>query len=151
MDKIIKKTGLAVAVLMLLTFIWSCDKKWPMNGNLDGYWQFMTIETKKDKKIKNCFRMYMAIQLQMVELRDLGNNGYKNLIGEFSYDEDKNLVVIKNLKGKFSTSDDKQPASLEELNDYGLYSLENVFRIIKADGSNLILESDDAILTLRSF
>lgn len=138
-------------VIIMIVFTCSCDKKWPINGNLDGYWQLITVETKSDGVKTNCHRMYIGIQLHMIELKDLGNNGYKNFFGEFNYDEDKNIVVIKNLKEKVSTSDNGQMAEIKDLNPYGINSQETVFDVIKADGKTLILESDYARLTMRSF
>ena len=65
-------------MLLMVLITWGCDKKWPINGNLDGYWQLMTVETKSDGVKTNCHRMYIGIQLHMIELKDLENNGYKN-------------------------------------------------------------------------
>lgn len=138
-------------MLLMLLITWSCDKKWPINGNLDGYWQLMTVETKADGVKTDCNRMYMGIQLHMIELKDLGGNGYKSFFGEFSYDEDQNIVVIKNLKGKSSTSDNGQLANIKDLNPYGINAQETIFKVVKADGKTLILESDYARLTMKSF
>lgn len=151
MEKINKKMIIWGMMLFMLCLACGCDKKWPINGNLDGYWQLMTVETKSDGVKTNCHRMYIGIQLHMIELKDLGNNGYKNFFGEFNYDEDKNIVVIKNLKEKVSTSDNDQMADIKDLNPYGINSQETVFDVIKADGKTLILESDYARLTMRSF
>lgn len=138
-------------MLFILCLTCGCDKKWPINGNLDGYWQLMTVETKADSIKKDCHRMYIGIQLHMIELKDLGNNGYKSFFGEFNYDEDKNIVVIKNLKEKISTTDNGKVANITDLNPYGINALETVFKVVKADGKTLILESDYARLTMRSF
>ena len=138
-------------MLLMLLITWSCDKKWPINGNLDGYWQLMTVETKADGIKTDCDRLYMGIQLHMIELKDLGGNGYKSFFGEFSYDEDQNIVVIKNLKGKSSTSDNGQLANIKDLNPYGINAQETIFKVVKADGKTLILESDYARLTMISF
>lgn len=138
-------------MLLMLLITWGCDKKWPINGNLDGYWQLMTVETQADGIKTDCDRLYMGIQLHMIELKDLGGNGYKSFFGEFSYDEDQNIVVIKNLKGKSSTSDNGQLANIKDLNPYGINAQETIFKVVKADGKTLILESDYARLTMRSF
>lgn len=138
-------------MLFMVLITWGCDKKWPINGNLDGYWQLMTVETKADGVKTDCNRMYMGIQLHMIEMKDLGGNGYKSFFGEFNYDEDQNIVVIKNLKGKSSTSDNGQLANIKDLNPYGINAQETIFKVVKADGKTLILESDYARLTMRSF
>lgn len=151
MEKIIKKLAAWSLLLVMVCMTWGCDKKWPINGNLDGYWQLMTVETKANGTKTDCHRMYMGIQLHMVELTDLGGNGYKSFFGEFSYDEDQDIVIIKNLKGKNATSDDGQLAAIPDLNSYGINAQETVFKVVKADGKTLILESDYARLTLRSF
>lgn len=152
MEKISKKIASWTLLLLLACLTGSCDKKWPINGNLDGNWQLMTVETIADGSKTDCHRMYIGIQLHMVELKDLGGNGYESFFGEFSYDEDKEIAIMKNLKGKKSTSDNGQPANPEALKPYGLNSdQENIFKVIKADGKHLVLESDYARLTMRSF
>lgn len=151
MEKISKKIAAWSLLAIMICMTWGCDKKWPINGNLDGNWQLMSVETKADEVKTDCHRMYIGIQLHMIELKDLGNNGYKSFFGEFSYNEDENIVTIKNLKGKISTSDNGQQANIKDLNPYGINAQETVFKVIKADGKNLILESDYARLTMRSF
>lgn len=95
--------------------------------------------------------MYMGIQLHMNEMKDLGENSYKSFFKEFSYDEDQNIVIIKNMIGKSSTSDNGQLANVKDLNLYGINVQEVIFKVVKADGKTLILESDYALLTMRSF
>ena len=151
MEKISKKIAAWGLMFTLICLSWGCDKKWPINGNLDGYWQLMSVETKADGVKNDCHRMYIGIQLHMIELRDLGGNGYESFVGEFNYNEDEGIVVIKNLKGKSSTSDNGQVANIKDLNPYGINALETVFKVVKADGKTLILESDYARLTMRSF
>lgn len=151
MEKISKKIAAWSLLVVMMCMTWGCDKKWPINGNLDGNWQLMSVETKADEVKTDCHRMYIGIQLHMIELKDLGDNGYKSFFGEFSYNEDENIVIIKNLKGKNSTSDNGQQANIKDLNPYGINAQETVFKVIKADGKDLILESDYARLTMRSF
>lgn len=143
------------AILLFMVLVLSgCDKKWPMNGNLDGYWQMLSIENKQTGEITECKskRMYMGIQLRMVELKDLGENGYLNMIGEFSYDEDQNLAVFQNLKEKVSTGDNNTPVTVSESQKYGIENPEKtIFKVIKANGKDLILESENYILIMRLF
>lgn len=151
MEKISKRVTMWGVMIFILCLTYGCDKKWPINGNLDGNWQLMTVETKSDGVKTDCHRMYIGIQLHMIELKDLGNNGYESFFGEFNYNEDEDIVIIKNLKGKNSTSDNGQIADITDLNPYGINALETVFKVVKADGKSLILESDYARLTMRSF
>lgn len=151
MEKISKRIVAWSLLVVMMCMTWGCDKKWPINGNLDGNWQLMTVETKTDGVKTDCHRMYIGIQLHMIELKDLGGNGYKSFFGEFNYNEDENIVTIKNLKGKNSTSDNNQQANIKDLNPYGINAQETVFKVVKADGKNLILESNYARLTMRSF
>lgn len=151
MEKISKKIAAWGLLVVMMCMTWGCDKKWPINGNLDGNWQLMTVETKADGVKKDCHRMYIGIQLHMIELKDLGGNGYQSFFGEFSYNEDEDIVIIKNLKGKSSTTDNDKQANIKDLKPYGINAQETVFKVVKADGKNLILESDYARLTMRSF
>ena len=49
------------------------------------------------------------------------------------------------------TTDSKEPTKLEDLQPYGLNSLETTFEIVKSDGKNMVLRSDYATLTFSKF
>lgn len=151
MEKIGNKLAVWSLMGLLCLLVWSCDKKWPINGNLDGNWKLQRFETKEDAKVTECHRLYVAIQLHMVEFKDQGGNGFDSFFGEFRYDEDKETAVIYNLKGKEFTTDSNIPVEVEQLKHYGLNSQHNVFKVVKADGKYLILESDYARLFMKRF
>ena len=51
MEKIGKRRGgkwMELLLMLLLVWLCGCDRKWPMNGALDGQWQLLTVETRAD-------------------------------------------------------------------------------------------------------
>ena len=58
----------------------------------------------------------------------------------FYMENEKRLFVITNI-----------PVEVEQLKHYGLNSQHNVFKVVKADGKYLILESDYARLFMKRF
>ena len=118
-----------------------------MNGNADGQWQLMHFETV-DGTIHPCERIYYAIQLQLVEIRDKSENKYGTFVGRFNYDQEAEKITVKEFSAPYN---ENTLATREQLLPFGMDSTETVFDVIKADGKSLILRSDYATLTFRSF
>lgn len=146
MKSIIK---LSVNILLLCLCSWllfSCQKE-PMNGKADGHWQLMSIETT-DGTVHPCERIYYSIQLQLIDINEKGNKQYGNFIGRFHYDQEAEKIEVKEFRRRYH---EDQLATVEQLLPFGMNSTETTFDVIKANGKTLILKSDYATLTLRSF
>ena len=61
-------------LMLLLVWLCGCDRKWPMNGALDGQWQLLTVETRADGVVtdRKDEQLYFRFQLQLMMLTDLG-------------------------------------------------------------------------------
>lgn len=135
-----------VMLLCGMLFLNSCQKA-PINGKVDGQWQLMHFETT-DGTIHTCERMYYAIQLQLVEISDKGGHYYGSYIGRFHYDREAEQITVKEFRVRYH---EELPATQEQLLPFGMNGMETVFDVVKADGKSLILRSDYATLTFRSF
>lgn len=58
---------------------------------------------------------------------------------------------MSEFKERDKTTDNGKDATVEQLKPFGIGALETVFRIVKADGKHLVLESDYARLELSRF
>lgn len=139
-------------ILLICFLLTACDKL-PANGDLDGMWQL--IEVEHNGVIRNVKeeQIYMSIQLKLFMLGDRINSmryyGYFDHKGDsicfwqFSYpsmnesDEDNNIPVEEDEK--------------EDLEKWGFYSLNEVFRIEKLTKDLLIMESDSAKIRYIKF
>lgn len=148
MDKIKSRSCCLVIGFFCMLMCLSCTGKAPMNGNLDGNWQLMRIEDRTTGETENCHRLYWAIQLWVIELTDKGDNHFGNYIGRFVYDKDNNAIVISDFRLR---SDENKLATEDQLIHYGIPSSDATFDVVKANGKELILQSETAILYFRSF
>ncbi len=137
------KTGL----LLICCLLFSNCQKAPMNGNADGQWQLMSFETT-DGTIHPCKRIYYSIQLQLVEIGNKENDHYETYIGRFNYNRETEKITMSDFRKR---SQEEIAATIENLKPFGMNSTETVFDVLKADGKTLILKSEYATLTLRSF
>lgn len=141
-------TGLLVFLLILLG---GCEKA-PINSDIEGMWKLEEYTTTEDGVTHPCERIYYSIQLWVVDIAEKqGTKGYTPSIGRFAYGEDGNTVIMKDFYYRKGTTDSKEPTKLEDLQPYGLNSLETTFEIVKSDGKNMVLRSDYATLTFSKF
>ena len=141
-------TGLLVFLLVLLG---GCEKA-PINSDIEGMWKLEEYTTTEDGVTHPCERIYYSIQLWVVDIAEKqGTKGYASSIGRFAYGEDENTVIMKDFYYRKGTTDSKEPTKLEDLQPYGLNSLETTFEIVKSDGKNMVLRSDYATLTFSKF
>lgn len=138
---------------VLLSVLPGCDRKWPMNGPLDGQWQLLTVETKADGQVTNRKeeQMFFRFQLELLMLTDLGGNGYGTYVGRMTYDRKAQTVTTREMNVRKNSGDSGIPATLEQLAPFGLDSGQTRFRVVEANRKRLVLESDYARLTLRKF
>lgn len=154
MEKINRKTWTCLLGLCLILFLTgSCDKKWPQNGHLDGQWQLQEVIDKESNDTIHPRRLYYRIQLDMVELISLNGDPAQNVIGLFGYNKEGKQVRFY----EFHERNYITTGALDKITDetvlypYGLYDLDTHFNILKADGKQLILESERSKLKLKSF
>ncbi len=150
--KFINYITLASLIALLCT---SCEKK-PIDEDIEGMWKMEQFTTIEDGVVHNeCQRIFISIQLQLVQLNEKQcEHGYGTYIGHFSYNDDHSEVTMKDFKYQYSsttTGDDGIDATVEELLPYGINATETTFRVLEADGSRLVLQSDYATLELTSF
>lgn len=150
--KSLLRIGMGLVLSGFIILIMGGCKKAPINNDLEGMWIVERFTTQADKDVHNCERMYISIQLWVAELSEKqGIHGYGSYIGKCIYDEDGKTIVMREFYKRAGTSDSGIPATVEQLNPWGINAAETEFRVLKADGKRLILESDYAILELKRF
>lgn len=151
MEKVYRSIYMGGLVALLLLLAGGC-KKAPINGKIEGMWKLEEFTTHEDGVTHPCERIYYSMQLWVVDVAEKqGPNGYKASVGRLVYGEDEQTVVMKDFHYRDWTTDSKEPTALEDLKPYGLNSLETEFKVVKANGKHLILQSDYATLRLTSF
>lgn len=137
-------------LLSLLVILFSCDKL-PINGLLDGMWQLKKIEYTNGETIFPEFTYY-SIQLDLIKLSQVHNSGtpdrsINTFLGRFQYTHDS--LYIYDIR-TWVYREEEIPATVEQLQPFGISNNAH-FAIEKLDGKNMLLRSDEALLTFRKF
>lgn len=126
------------ATAVMLSIVPGCQKS-PINGELDGQWQVMTVEPTAPETIIHD-RMYVCISLHTCQLSVYGSGIWTS--GNMSYSDDKLTMEFPNANS---------PESIARLKQYGIYSNPVTFTVIFPEKNKLILKDKDAVVTLRKF
>ena len=146
-------------MMILLSLMSACDKV-PINGDLDGMWQIMTIQTPDGTRDVKSQRAYLAIQLHLSEW-DCGNKRY---YAHFQHHGDSLFFYdFFHDSQHRSKADDNERVTYEEMTKtdpscewpimhvWGIHNLDARYRIRQLDSEHLTLERADTILSFRKF
>ena len=130
----------------------SCDKV-PMNGDLDGMWQLMTIKKNNDVENVKSYKRYMSFQLRLVQLGSI-KDPYC-FYGYFKHTSDSLFIYKLTYNSQNATLEDNNEwvteSDKDKLLPWGLYSLNNRFKVVKLDSDAMVLRREDLELTYRKF
>lgn len=133
---------------LLMQVLAGCTDKAPEYPDLEGYWKTERIVNNQTGEKMPCNRLFWALQLGLVELKDLGENGFGGYIGRFEYDEKAKTLRIHNVVFQGNQT---RPAEEKNLINFGLPSIDTVFDVLSLDGHRMVLRSDMTTLYFRSF
>ena len=140
-----------IGLLLLVVLMGGCAKQ-PINSDVEGFWRLERFTTLAAGETHEPERIYYSITRYVVEVSEKqGSQGYGSFIGRFAYGEDGLEALMSEFKERDKTTDNGKDATVEQLKPFGIGDLETVFRIVKADGKRLVLESDYARLELSRF
>lgn len=137
---------------MAAVLLAGCEMKAPIDEDIEGFWQLERFQTIADSETHECKRLYFSITRYVVEVAEKeGPNGYGAYIGRFEYLDGRKRVAMRCFKHRAFTSDDHTDATVEQLLPFGMNATSTVFDVVVADGDNLVLRSDYAVLQLKRF
>lgn len=134
----------------------SCEKE-PVDNKIEGFWQLEFFTTKADNQNHPCTRMYYSLAREVAEIATKAYNANDSALKEeafvarFSYADNRSKIVLKDFKWRKTTGDNGKDVDVATLRKYGIHSNPETFTVKIADGKNLVLESDYAVLTLKRF
>ncbi len=125
---------------MPLLWLTSCDLEMSDNGDLDGYWQLAQVDTIGGGSCEMVTsRVFWAVQMNLLEVSKAESSLGKYLL-RFDLKEDHLKLYDPYLSAR-NTGDEKV-TDAEKLKPFGIQGLEEDFKILKLDGSKMILESE---------
>ena len=141
------KWSMVIVALLLMA---ACDKV-PINGDLDGMWQLMSIETPEGKVDAKPRRVYMSVQLHLTQWNNLLAN--RTFFARFTHRGDSirfyDFVKSSGHNSLITPADVATENGL--LNEWGIHSVDASYHIDRLTDSSLILHDNDTILTFRKF
>ena len=130
-----------ITILLSFLLITSCAKK-PINGDLDGRWQLMTIDRHEDGMITQPQDTYYDITLHLMELKQKKESqdelGIWGLKARFKHTEDSLHILMINCKQS------QMPA-------FGMNDTIQHFAVEELSKKRMTLNSDYARLSFRKF
>lgn len=127
-------------ISIALTALSTCQKA-PINGDLDGQWQVMSVEPEPDRQPFDV-NIYYCFYLHTCHLTSYGEGVWTT--GNFSFDGES-------LSLDFPYLDMEKPLVSEKLSQFGISSNPVTFDVAHLDNKKMILKNGNTTVTLRKF
>ena len=136
---------------VVLFFLSSCNMETSNNGDLDGLWQMLTIENLQTGEVKDGrdvgTGLNWAFQGRLLMMR-----GSEEFVWRFDHSGETLKLYTPYYSGRFKEVHDDTPVTdATPLNVYGVYRLEEYFKILQLESDNMRLESPNVRLTFRKY
>lgn len=135
-----------LSVALSLLVFQSCELETSDNGNLDGNWQLMQIDTLATGGRNNVKdqQLFYAVQVRLLCLNAYNAAVSSNMYFHFEHTGDS-------LKLKPASSDGHVMYPVSALRPYGINKEQEAFKIMLLNSDRMQLRSDSLLLTFRKF
>ena len=140
-----------IAFFLLTALLTSCHVVTSNNGDLDGLWQMTTIENLQTGEVADArdinTGLNWAFQGSLLMMR-----GGQEIVCSFDHAGETLKIYSPYISGRFAEEHDDTPITdATILNIYGIYQLEEYFKILQLDANDMRLESANVRLTFRKY
>ena len=135
-----------LSVVVALLVFQSCELETSDNGDLDGNWQLMqidTIATGGSNNVKER-QLFYAVQVRLLCLSAYNTDAESNLFFHFEHTADS-------LKLQSASSDGHVMYPVSMLRPYGINKEQEAFKIMLLNSDRMQLRSDSLLLSFRKF
>ena len=135
-----------LSVALSLLVFQSCEFEASDNGNLDGNWQLMQIDTLATggrNDVKNQ-QLFYSVQVRLLCLKGYDGSTSSDLYFHFEHTADS-------LKLKPASSDGHVMYHVSSLRPYGINKELESFKVMLLNSDKMQLRSDSLLLTFRKF
>lgn len=135
-----------VALFIMLVSFQSCEFEASDNGDLDGNWQLLqvdTIATGGSCNVKER-QLFYAVQVRLLCLSAYNTDAESNLFFHFEHTADS-------LKLKSASNDGHVMYPVSMLRPYGINKEQEAFKIMLLNSDRMQLRSDSLLLSFRKF
>lgn len=146
-----KRLHLLYIISITLLFS-SCHLEMSHNGDLDGVWQMLTIENLQTGEVIDGRDVGSGLNWSF-QGRLLMMRGAADIyVWRFDHSGETLKLYSPYFSGRFTEIHDDTPVTdATELNVYGVYRLEEYFKILQLDSNHMRLESPNVRLTFRKY
>ncbi len=154
----IKHKSLLTLLSVFLLMLGGCDKM-PENGDLDGMWQLMTIQTPEATLQVKEQRAYINFYMHLAEWRmplrphtdDFRYYSHFTLKGDSLC-----FFDLCHASAHTATGSDDIPVTAEEMAagamaDWGIHTLHTRYRVLQLNAKHLTFEKADTVYAFRKF
>lgn len=149
-----KKLSLYIIIGVSLLMV-SCNLVISDNGDLDGLWQLRTIENLRTGQISDGRDrgVQWAFQGSLLQLCASTDTIFSDVFCSFCHDGATLELTNPHFFGRFveGVNDDVRVEDAKYLHVYGLYRLEESYRVLQLDGETMRLQSDSVRLYFRKY
>ena len=131
----------SISAFLIFSFT-SCELETSNNGDLDGFWHMVQVDTLQTGGVKDASEdlIFWSFQLNLLELSD---HSYSNPIymARFNHDSGQLKVTKPCLYDRYEGNKMVTEENLEVISPYGLNALEETFRVEELSGSRMTLSN----------
>jgi len=140
------KNLITILILFFFACIGSCTLETSDNGDLDGNWQLMSIDSIGNGKTADMkdYRIFYAVQFRLINVKAYNYSSYGDYY--FHFEQTKDSLVLNATQGDSGTE-----YKISDLRKFGLNSENEKFRIITLNSDKMILRSSLLNLYFRKF
>jgi len=140
------KNLITIFILFFFACIGSCTLDTSDNGDLDGNWQLMSIDSIENGNTADMkdYQIFYAVQFKLINVKAYNYSSSGNYY--FHFEQTKDSLIMNATQGDNGTE-----YKIDDLRKFGLNSENEKFSIITLTGDKMILESSLLKLYFRKF
>lgn len=123
-------------MLLVLLAMMGCRRS-ESNGKIDGFWRVSSIENRADGEVRELGDLFIGIQLELFQLRNVGVTGVMN------YEKNSDVLVVD--------FKDPNPVPMSALNRYGIYENPVTFKVDFTRHNEMLLTTKETIITCHRY
>ena len=140
-----------IYIIASILTIASCDIRTSDNGDLDGYWQLRSVDTLTTGgscDVRDSLRFW-SFQGNLLHVRDNRDTSIHPVFMRFNISDEK--MTLSNPIIDLRDSSDLVLKDYEVLKRWGINDMPETMRIIKLNGSTMVLENRLLRLNFRKY
>lgn len=142
-------------LIAMLPLLASCELETSDNGDFDGYWHLVGVDTLANAKHKDLSQqcIFWAVQFHLIQLRgadrkDEGGNG-REYYEQFKLDQSQLTLSNPHEKDREAGDPVITEERLDEIRAYGINALTEHFDVLRLNKDEMLLKSSTLQLQFR--